>query len=89
VHQTTVCRVNGESRLNHPQPGKNGCTKLYEDANVRSGKAAYIEVVTDRYSMSPRAEVMFELTRPKFDQDITWERWITEFRKGNNITAPK
>ena len=54
-----------------------------------SDKAAYIEVVTDRYSMPPRAEVMFELTRPKFGQDITWERWITEFRKGNNITAPK
>lgn len=59
-----------------------------EEVN-RSGKAAYIEVVTDRYSMPPRAEVMFELTRPKFGQDITWGRWITEFRKGNNITAPK
>lgn len=49
----------------------------------------YIEVVTDRYSMPPGAEKLFELTRPKFGQDITWEQWITEFRKGNNITAPK
>jgi len=55
----------------------------------RSDKAAYIEVITDRYSMPPRSEMMFELTRPKFGQTITWDDWITEFRKGNNITAPK
>jgi len=59
-----------------------------EEVN-RKGKAAYIEVVTDRYSMPPGSEKMFELTRPKFGQEITWEQWITEFRKGNNITAPK
>ncbi len=32
---------------------------------------------------------MFALTRPKFGQDITWEQWHSEFKKGNNITAPK
>ncbi|MEM8953741.1 MAG: thiamine pyrophosphate-binding protein [Verrucomicrobiota bacterium] len=52
-------------------------------------RAAYIEVVTDRYSMPPGAEKLFELTRPKFGQEITWEEWITAFRKGINITAPK
>ncbi len=51
--------------------------------------AAYIEIVTDRYSMPPGAEVMFGLTRPKFGQKISWNEWITAFRKGNNITAPK
>jgi len=49
----------------------------------------YIEVVTDRYSMPPCAEVMFELTRPKFGQKLTWEEWYSEFKKGNNVTAPK
>jgi indolepyruvate decarboxylase len=52
-------------------------------------RAAYIEVVTDRYSMPPGADAMFGLTRPKFGQTISWEEWITEFRKGNNMTAPK
>lgn len=51
----------------------------------RSDRAAFIEVVTDRYSMPPGAEKLFELTRAKFGQEITWEQWITEFRKGNNI----
>ena len=55
----------------------------------RSDGAAYIEVVTDRYSMPPGAEKLFELTRPKYGQVMTWEQWITEFRKGNNITAPQ
>lgn len=55
----------------------------------RSDRAAYIEVVTDRYSMPPGAELLFQLTRPKFGQDVTWQQWITEFRKGNNILAPK
>jgi len=49
----------------------------------------YIEIVTDRYSMPPLAEVMFELTRPKFGQKITWEEWYSEFKKGNNVLAPK
>jgi len=52
-------------------------------------RAAYIEVVTDRYSMPPGADIMFGLTRPKFGQTITWEEWITEFKKGNNIAAPE
>jgi indolepyruvate decarboxylase len=54
-----------------------------------SGKAAYIEVITDRYSMPPGSPGMFELTRPKFGQKITWEEWKTEFDKGNNVLAPK
>jgi hypothetical protein len=49
----------------------------------------YIEVITDRYSMPPGAPAMFELTRPKFGQDITWEKWYSEFQKGNNVLAPK
>jgi len=55
----------------------------------KSDKAAYIEIVTDRYSMPPGAESMFALTRPKFGQEITWEQWYSEFKKGNNLTAPK
>ena len=58
-----------------------------EEAN-RGDRAAYIEVVTDRYSMPPGAEKLFELTRPRFGQEITWEQWIAEFRRGINITAP-
>jgi indolepyruvate decarboxylase len=49
----------------------------------------YIEVITDRYSMPPGAEVMFELTRPKFGQKITWKEWHNEYSKGNNVLAPK
>jgi indolepyruvate decarboxylase len=49
----------------------------------------YIEVITDKYSMPPGAEVMFELTRPKFGQKITWDEWYSEFQKGNNVLAPK
>jgi indolepyruvate decarboxylase len=49
----------------------------------------YIEVITDRYSMPPAAEVMFELTRPKFGQKITWKEWYSEYKKGNNVLAPK
>jgi indolepyruvate decarboxylase len=55
----------------------------------KTDKAAYIEIVTDRYSMPPGGELMFSLTRPKFGQDITWEQWYSEFKKGNNIAAPK
>ncbi len=51
-------------------------------------KAAYIEIVTDRYSMPPGGEAMFELTRPKFGQKLTWQEWYSEYKKGNNITAP-
>jgi len=49
----------------------------------------YIEVVTDKYSMPPSSEIMFELTRPKFGQKITWEEWYSEYKKGNNVLAPK
>jgi indolepyruvate decarboxylase len=49
----------------------------------------YIEVVTDRYSMPPGAEAMFELTRPKFGQQIKWQEWHSEFLDGNNTLAPK
>jgi len=52
-------------------------------------RAAYIEVITDRYSMPPGAETFFALTRPKFGQKITWKEWYSEYKKGNNITAPK
>ncbi len=55
----------------------------------RGDRAAYIEVVTDRYAMPPGAEKLFKLTRAKFGQDITWDQWITAFRNGNNITAPR
>ncbi|WP_421724373.1 alpha-keto acid decarboxylase family protein [Bauldia sp.] len=54
----------------------------------RTARAAYIEVVTDRYSMPPGAEKLFELTRPKFGQTFTWEEWISAFRAGKNIAAP-
>ena len=57
---------------------------------IDSGEqAAYIEVVVDRYNMPPMSEAMFELTRPKFGQQITWKQWISEYEKGNNITAPE
>jgi len=59
-----------------------------EEVN-KGDKAAYIEVVTDRYSMPPGSEVMFELTRPKFGQKITWDEWYSEFKKGKNIAASK
>ena len=54
-----------------------------------SDRAAYIEVVTDRYSMPPMSETMFTLTRKKFGQSFTWEEWCSEFKKGNNIAARK
>ena len=54
-----------------------------------SDRAAYIEVVTDRYSMPPMSETMFTLTRKKFGQSFTWEEWYSEFKKGNNIAARK
>jgi hypothetical protein len=43
----------------------------------------------DRYSMPPSSELMFELTRPKFSQKITREEWYAEYKKGNNVLAPK
>jgi len=49
----------------------------------------YIEAITDRYSMPPASKFMFELTRPKFGQKITWDEWYAEFQKGNNVLAPK
>ena len=83
-------------------PGVFGCEDWYcvkvtttaeldaalEKANT-CDTGVYIEVITDRYSMPPGAEVMFELTRPKFGQKITWEEWYSEFKKGNNVLAPK
>jgi hypothetical protein len=33
------------------------------------------------------ADIMFDMTRPKFAQTITWNEWKSEFDKGNNITA--
>jgi indolepyruvate decarboxylase len=53
----------------------------------KSERAAYVEVVTDRYSMPPMSKTMFELTRPKFGQNFTWDEWYTEYKKGNNIAA--
>jgi len=32
---------------------------------------------------------MFELTRPKLGQKTTWEEWHSEYKKGNNVLAPK
>jgi indolepyruvate decarboxylase len=55
---------------------------------VNSGdQAAYIELVCDRYDMPPMSEAMFNLTRPKFGQTITWDEWKSEFDKGHNITT--
>jgi indolepyruvate decarboxylase len=55
---------------------------------INSGdQAAYVEIICERYDMPPMAEVMFELTRPKFGQAITWDEWKSAFDKGNNITA--
>lgn len=59
-----------------------------EEVN-NNDRAAYIEVITDRYCMPPMSDVMFELTRQKFGQNLTWEEWYSEYRKGNSITAPK
>jgi indolepyruvate decarboxylase len=52
-----------------------------------SDQAAYIELICERYDMPPLSEAMFDLTRPKFGQTITWEEWKAEYDKGNNITA--
>jgi hypothetical protein len=30
---------------------------------------------------------MFDMTRPKFGQTITWDEWESEYDKGNNVTA--
>lgn len=57
------------------------------DKASHADRAAYIEIVTDRYSMPPGAKKLFELTRPKYGQHITWDQWINEFRKGKNIVA--
>ena len=50
-------------------------------------KAAYIEIVTDRYSMPPMSKKMFELTRPKFGQSFTWDQWYSKYKNGVNIAA--
>jgi indolepyruvate decarboxylase len=52
-----------------------------------SDQAAYVEIICERYDMPPMADVMFELTRPKFGQALTWDEWKSAFDKGNNITA--
>ena len=54
-----------------------------------SDQAAYLELVCDRYDMPPLADIMFDLTRPKFAQTISWDEWKSEFDKGNNIAALK
>ena len=46
-----------------------------------------MEIICERYDMPPMADVMFELTRPKFGQALTWDEWKSAFDKGNNITA--
>ena len=55
----------------------------------KNDRAAYSEVVTDRYSMPPMSETMFTLTRKKFGQSFTWEEWYSEFKKGKNIAIRK
>jgi hypothetical protein len=37
--------------------------------------------------MPPMSEAMFNLTRPKFGQTITWDEWKSEFDKGHNIST--
>jgi len=59
-----------------------------EEVN-KNDRAAYIEVVTDRYSMPPMSETMFTLTRQKFGQTFTWEEWYSKFKKGKNIAIRK
>ena len=55
---------------------------------VNSGdRAAYLELICDRYDMPPMSEAMFNLTRPKFGQTITWDEWKSEFDKGHNIST--
>jgi len=52
-----------------------------------SDQAAYLELICERYDMPPLADIMFDMTRPKFAQTVTWDEWKSEFDKGNNITA--
>ena len=52
-----------------------------------SDQAAYLELICERYDMPPLADSMFDLTRPKFAQTITWDEWKAEYYKGNNITS--
>jgi len=52
-----------------------------------SDRAAYLELICERYDMPPLADIMFDMTRPKFGQTITWQEWKSEYDKGNNITA--
>lgn len=48
-------------------------------------QAAYIEVICDRYDMPPMSERLFDLTRAKFGQTMTWQEWKSAFDKGINI----
>jgi TPP-dependent 2-oxoacid decarboxylase len=50
-------------------------------------RAAYIEVVTDRYSMPPGADIMFGLTRPKFGQAITVQHPVSWTKRRPNQAA--